>query len=584
MVRKITDAIFAESTKELFEDENRIQKVAFNMSEAAGTLLGYSLGNAAGKAIGKQQGLTQSIKNQDIPSIEGDYYSQVNNIMNNLKIMFTPMSVVYMLRDKGKPVTLDVIETGEMDAKMKTAFDTQNEEFFKKLMLNKIKLEVQRVEQMYASRILNANNKIDEILLQKKASEEEETSTMYNDFRTFLTIQDAAMNKEDDTYAGFLTKVAFIDDEVEIPLELSRPIRDYSELGLEDIETYKYAATKKTQDMVLQERLLNPSHVKKNLRIGFIADRVTFTVDGIIIAQLPIIGMNEAGYEAYQRRDIDYFKNLFMGSATGLTKKASEVLTINDVFYSSTVHPKIYYILFNNKLGSDWFTYEPEVLIKSIETEFGLTKAIAPRVVDKIFVIQNICNSTDALDNAFIFEKAIRALNSKSIDFSRWEYNLSPGELIAGLQIVDELTPTNDIFDDLSEGVMGYLASSFVLGDCRAIVPDRKIISSDLEEKFFQTLNSDINRKWSSLNADEMAYQKTIQPLSIATTIAVRKQKKYDAETVDKSLNALVKANRITDERTINLSRKTAIINLSIDMMIEQLDADLAKTREDLNI
>lgn len=583
MVRKITDAIFAESAKELYDNEDKIQKVAFNMAEAAGTLLGYTAGNAAGRAIGKQQGLTQSIKNQEIPSIEGDYYSQVNNIMKNLKIMFTPMSVVYMLRDKGKPITLDVIETGEMDAKMKTAFDTQNEDFFKKLMLNKIKLEVQRVEQMYASRILNANNKIDEILLQKKASEEE-PRTMYDDFRMFLTIQDTAMSKEDDTYAGFLTKVAFIDNEVEIPVALSRPIRDYSELGLEDIETYKYAATKKTQDMVLQDRLLNPSHIKKNLRIGFIADRVTFTVDGIIIAQLPALGMNEEGYEAFQRRDVDYFKKVFMGNATGMTKKASEVLTINDVFYVSTVHPKIYYILFNNKLGNDWFKYQPEVLIKSIEDEFGLTKAIAPRVVDKILVIQNICNSIDCLNNAFIFEKTMRALNSKSIDFSRWEYNLTPGELIAGLQIVDELTPTNDIFDDLSEDVMGYLASSFVLGECRAIVPDRKIISSELEEKFFQTLNSDINKKWSSLNSDEMMYQKTIQPLSIATTVAVRRMKKYDSEAIDKALNALTRANRINNERVINLSRKTAIINLSIDMMIEQLDANLAKTREDLNI
>lgn len=585
MRNKITDDIFRDAAQEMFS-ENPVYKVAFDMNMAASTLLGYAAGNAAGKVVGKATAqdkmLRDSLRNSRIPSLEGDYYSQIENMSSNMKVMFTPLSVVYMLKNKGKDVTIDVIETSEMDERMNDAYKEKDAEFFKNLMINKINLDAQNVELIFAKKLLNANKEL-KSRIDKKASEHNEMD-MLSEMRELYTIQRVVEKNPEGLMTRYFEKVASETENMKISLELERPIRNYSELGNTQMDIFKIA--KATEDERVQEKLLNPKYLKRKVKIGFLTDRVTFMVDDIIISQLHTIAMNEEGYKKFKGKDVKYFKDLFIkeNDNSDLVKTASEVLVTKDIFYNSLVHPKIYYIVLNNKFGKEWIEYDPEALIKVIETEFELTEPIYDRALDKILCIQNICNSNDCLTNAFIFEKAARALNSKPISFTEWEYNLSPGELVNALQIIDELTPTNDIFDDLSEKVVGYISKAFVLGECRAIIPNKKIISSDLEQRFFEILNSDINQRWSSLSAQEITYQRYIQPLSSAVVKGIRASKDYSGEAIESLLIKLAKKASITDERMINLSRQTAIVNLSIDMMLDKLDAELKDMRTLLNI
>lgn len=581
MKRKITDSIFVDAVKEMFSEE-QISKTAFDINMAASTLLGYSAGSVAGKAIAKDRMLKDSLRASDIASLEGDYYSQVDNISKKLKIMFTPISVVYMVENKGKNVTLDVIEKSEMNDRMKEAYSEKDSTFFKNLMINKIKLDIQDVEQIFSKKILNANNQLSSTV-NKEASEKDEND-MFTHMKEFYTIQRVVDKYPDKIISSLLKEASEKIDEMKVSFELERPIKNYSDLGESELNIFKIA--KSTKDEVTQNKLLNPKYIKNKIKIGFVADRVTFMIDDVIIAQMHIMSMNEEGYDRFRNKDTKYFKDLFLKEADNseLIKTAREVLEVRDIFYNSTTHPKIYYLVLNDRFGKEWLEYDPEALVKVIETEFGLTEAIYDRALDKILCIHNICNSTDCLTNAFIFEKAARALNNKPISFSEWEYNLTPGELVNALQIIDELTPTNDIFDDLSEKVVSYISKAFVIGDCRAILPNKKIISSELEQRFFEILNSDINQRWSSLNSQEMSYQRYIQPLSSAMVKGVRASNKYSPDIIESLLQSLVKKSNITDERIINLSRQTAIANLSIDMMLDEVEKELNDMRELLKI
>lgn len=583
MRNKITDDIFRDAAQEMFT-EDATYKVAFDVNMAASTLLGYATGNVAGKAIGKATAqnkiLQDSLKNSKIPSLEGDYYSQVENIATKLKVMFTPLSVVYMLDNKGKNVTIDVVEISEMDERMKKAYKEKDAEFFKNLMVNKMNLDAQNVELIFTKKMLDANKEL-KSMIDKTASE---NGDIFSEMREMYTIQRVVEKNPEGLMTRYFTKVAEETEDMKLSLELERPIKNYSELGEAPMDIFKIA--KATQDERVQEKLLNPKYLKNKVKIGFLADRVTFMVDDIIISQLHTMAMNEEGYENFRKKDTKYFKDLFIKESdnSDLIKTASEVLNVKDIFYNSLVHPKIYYVVLNNRFGKEWLEYDPEALIKIIETEFGLTEAIYDRALDKILCIQNICTTTDCLTNDFIFEKAARALNNKPISFKEWEFNLSPGELVNALQIIDELTPANDIFDDLSEKVVAYISKAFVLGDCRAIIPHNNIISSDLEQRFFEILNSDINQRWSSLNHQEIVYQRYIQPLASAVVKGVRAKGDYKSDTIEALLNTLAKKASITDERVVNLSKQTAIANLAIDIMLENIDKEYKDMRTLLNI
>lgn len=585
MRNRITDDIFKIAANEMFGDEIN-EKVAFDVNMAASTLLGFSAGNLVGKIVGKSTAekkiLRDSIKNKEIPTLEGDYYSQVENISKNLNVIFTPLSVIYTLKNKGKDVTIDVVEIEEMDSLMKEAYKNKNAEFFKSLMINKIYMDIQNVEQIFAKRMIDANREL-KSALNKQASENKELD-IYGELKEIYTIQRVLDNNPESMTTQYFAKIAEEEEDIKVSLELERPIKYYSELGNTKLDFFKIAKTMK--DSRLQEKLLNTKYLSKNVEVGFLADRVTFTVDDMVIAQLHTSAMNDEGYSEFKNKNISYFKNLFIKKAddTELNKVANEVLEVKDIFYNSLVPPKIYYIILNSRFGKEWIEYDPEALIKVIETEFELAEPIYDRALDKILCIQNLCNGNDCLVNAFIFEKAARALNHKPISFKEWEYNLTPGELINALQIMDELTPTNDIFDDLSEKVVSYISNAFVLGDCRAIVPSENIISSDLEQRFFEILNSDINQRWSSLNAQEISYQRYIQPLASAIIKGIRKNKDYQSKSIDSLLNALIKRAKITDERIINLSRQTAVINLAIDLMLAEQEDNLKSMRTTLNI
>lgn len=558
------------------EESLDFEKVAFNVNTAASMLIGFKVGNKAGQAIGKEQGKLQSLKNSDLPTLEGDYYSQIENISKNLKVLFSPVSVIYTLEDKGKKVTLDVVETTEMDENMRTAFNNKNKDYFKNLFINKMQLETQYAEIFNAKKMLsNFKNTTSKITGQTKKA-----STLYETNMEVLALQDMYKN------AGYklqeLIEKTAQGIETPVSLQLERPISKYSELG--NYEILKVA--KLTDFEYRQKNLLDRNYIVKNLRVGFVGNRVVYTIDDNIVAQLTTLHMTPEGFMKFKEKDTNFFKKLFLKQSdkTGLVKQASVAANAKELFSDSKVPIKTYYALFNKKYGTEWIDYDTEEFIKIVELDFNLDKPIPPIVLDKMFTLQNICSTNDCLENAFIFEKTCRTVNDKPVDFSEYEYNLTAVELMKALQIIDELTPNNDIFDDFTEEVMTYLTKALVVADCRCIAPNRKIISSDLEEKFFQTLNGDLNYRWATMNKMEAQYQSVIQPFVASVVNIVRKAGKYSAEAIDLAMEQVSKSFNIQDERVLTLSRDNVVTNLTLDMVLDKYDEESEESIRNLEI
>ena len=558
------------------EEEASFEKVAFDLNTAASMLIGFKVGNKAGQAIGEEQGKLQSLRNSDLPTLEGDYYSQVENISKNLKILFSPISVIYTLEDKGKRVTLDVIETSEMDENMRNAFNNKNKNYFKNLFINKMQLETQYAEMFNAKKLLtNFKNVSSKITGQTKKA-----STLYETNMEVIALQD--MYKNAGHKLQELIEKTAQNIETPVTLQLERPISDYSELG--NYEIFKIA--KLTDFEYRQKNLLDRNYIIKNLRVGFVGNRVVYTIDDNIVAQLSTLNMTPEGFTKFKSKDTNFFKKLFLKQSdkTGLVKQASVVTNAKDLFSDSKVPIKTYYALFNKKYGTEWINFDTEEFIKIIELYFNLEKPIPPIVLDKMFTLQNICSTNDCLENAFIFEKTCRTVNDKPVDFSEYEYNLTAVELMKALQIIDELTPNNDIFDDFTEEVMTYLTKALVVADCRCITPNRKIISSDLEEKFFQTLNGDLNYRWATMNPIEKQYQSVIQPFVASVVNIVRKAGKYTSDAIDLAMEQVSKSFNIQNERVLSLSRNNVVINLSLDIVLDKYDQESEESIKNLEL
>ena len=562
-MRDITELGNEENYDISVEESLNFEKVAIDIGTAAsGLIMGYNVGSKAGKILGQEKGKLEVLKQTDLPTLEGDYYSQVKNISKNLVVLFSPISVLYTLNDKGKRVTLDVVEVSEMDDRMKTAFMDKDKTFFKNLFLNKMMLETQYAESFNARRLLQNFGKLNsQVTGQKK-----EASTLYDINMEVLAMQDIYKNASYKLQALMEKTAEGI--EQNIRLELERPFDSYSDIG--DYELFKVA--KLTDDQYRQKNLLDKKYISKNLRIGFVGNRVVYTVDDNIIAQLKTMDMTPEGFVKFQAKDIPYFRKLFFKQASkvSMTKQASVITKAKELFENSKVPIKAYYTLFNKKYGTSWIDFDTEQFIKIVELDFNLDKPIPPIVLDKMFVLQNICSTNDCLRNAFIFEKTCRTINDKPVNFSEYEYNLTAVELMKALQVIDELTPNNDIFDDFTEEVMTYLTKALVVADCRCIAPNRNIISSDLEEKFFQTLNKDLTYRWGTMNQAELSYQNVIQPFTASVINIIRKAGKYDSDAIDEAIAQVSNAFKISDERVINLARQNAVINLSLDIVLDK--------------
>ena len=224
------------------------------------------------------------------------------------------------------------------------------------------------------------------------------------------------------------------------------------------------------------DKLDNARYLSKQSVVRYLPDRVLFVVDGLVVAQMSTMDMNEEGFKAFKNNDDKFFYNFFSESLgvkkpsfMDLVKEASDIESIQGLFANPVVHAELYFYLLNERI-EDWTDLDPEILIESIERNFHLEEPIHPIAVMKIWTLWLVNQEGHVgLKNIQAFEKVVRAINSKTVDFEANERNISLGELLFAMDVLENVTPEEDTYKTMSEGIGEYMVEILAQQNYRLI-------------------------------------------------------------------------------------------------------------------
>jgi RNAse (barnase) inhibitor barstar len=369
------------------------------------------------------------------------------------------------------------------------------------------------------------------------------------------------MNITDD---GTMFKIAW---------QLERPIEKYagvsSPLGI-------LGFNDKSEDI---KKYTNPSYLMERVKIGFMPDRVVFVVDDKIISTLSVMGMNEEAYSKFEAQDKGYFVKMFKSETeqglkrmkgqlppkTSFIEKKASYEGINQIFERANIHPVIYFLVLTRKYTADWITWEPAALINVLEKDFGLKEGVADIPLNKILSIQVANKSDAAYVQHHAFEKVIRSFNNKPVDFlTRQTGDMTMEDLAFGLDMLEQVTPHDDIYDNFSDNVMDHMVDILVAEESKLYYP-MSITGTKLEQDFVKELNVrllDANNENDLLNINDNAIEsKTIQENELIHNIGIDILKKL------KQMKEQYK--NIDDEQFVDVM--VGKINMPIEVYLKEL-------------
>lgn len=571
------------------------------MKVTPGAVLGSALGLTLGYKKGKKDAerkMQEELNrfNNAKPVIDGNYYQQAQHVMNNLGVVFTPFGTVYTIKDKNKNVAIDTIEIEEMNKAMKSAWKNRDGEYFKGLMLTKMYSEMQIAEQGFAKKILEMQNSND-----KTADEIEYEVSEMTDLDRFIKVAEleecfSFTGKETEEYFEKISSIQeYFEglDDVQFRLKLDRPFEKCAGV-LSGIKSCLGFGETHQSLKQMQKNLSNPSYLKNNLKVGFMPDRVIFTVDETLVSTLSLTNMNEDGYDNFQKSNSKYFKDLFVQEMKKSTNQkiaftevnhlekvasADDISTdIRDIFTKSSIHPVIYYLLLTQRLSTEWFDYDPMALVKIVESEFNLEQPLSDSALDKILSIQ-AANKSDAVYSVpHAFEKVVRAFNDKPIDFlEREDDDLDVDDFAFAIDVLDRVTPYDDIYDNFSPEVLDYIASTLAKKDSRCYAPSY-IVGSPLEPKFQEVLNEILLRVTNKFTTDDTfdaVLEKQvidrngyIHDMSSSVIKAVRRALENKNTNPALVVSEMIKKIGVPEELTIMVKREV-VKNLAVDEVLK---------------
>jgi len=511
-MRKLSDSIIKEACEEL-NVEGKLEKKALNFADFSflpGSILGSITGSIiAGNKV-KAENLQRRMEEEDRTALSGNYYNQAQNIVNNLKVVFTPFGVIYIVKDGPKETTIENINTNEMNTAMYSAWQAKDAEYFKNILLNKMQSELQFVEQMFAKKMVEKQLGINNTIKQeKKASIDFNDLTLYETLEYVSKMKDmySKQNEATEKIASLLiNEMDEREDDYVISLKLERPVEKYAFFG----EALKFMGLEVGSKDIksLQGKFLNPSHLNNRVQVGFLPDRVVFIVDNKVMSSLLAMDMNEEGFENFNKSNEGYFRNLFKEEAKkGMLriqgkippnsplmkmqeKKASfEDNDLSQIFKRNDIHPLIYYKALTKTFGDTWISWDGNALVKAIENSFNLKDGVPSIPLNKILSIE-VCNSSyTPYTSKHAFEKIIRGFTEKSVNFMEREISdITPEDLALGIDALDLVTPNDDIYDNFNHEVFSHIIEILLINNCKIFYPS-EMTDSVLKDEFYSQLN-----------------------------------------------------------------------------------------------
>lgn len=535
-----------------------IEKIAFEFDVNGANVLGSIAGSFAGSRtynhMKDKRNAKQLTAMENEQKLENDYYDNIQAILRDLKIVFTPINVVYSVNGQ----VFEIIKSGEMSPEMKDRFISKDGDYFKQLILNKMNMELQLAEQIFARKLLQPH--LPEgfkeahfltALLEKLSSEDYDLKTPANFEKTagenFIKI-----NPTLDSLRPFSKSEGFFNKMEKV----SNIVTPY---GPSVVESFS------AKDM------------KANVDVAFLPDRIVFLLDGNLVEQITVMQMNADGYEAFKKRDRDFFldffheearkiseaifkdvmeskspENIFDKEAAGdqedgetnifekitdnnedddeekseeednvvdIEKEAAsleevmasvnrawiEELAIErddfHLFYDHDAHPLVYDIILDKKIHDDWHTLELEAVLKEIELTFNLDEPINDRVIDKIATLHTIQNEEHSMfATSFSFEKFLRAMNSKTILITTFEGGIEFEELLLAIDIAKSVCG-DSVFSEFGRNVAPYVSEELFRDNIRFVSDQVYDETNGPEKEFWDEVNDFLMRKWNERDA-----------------------------------------------------------------------------------
>lgn len=537
---------------DLRRETRSIDKSAFDISVNPASLVSSITGAMVARQVVKADMLKRQMENDNTTVLQGNYYSQVQNLLQNLKIIFTPFGVVYAVKNGPKEITIETIGTDEMVTSMYQAWQRKDYDFFKNLLLNKMHSEIQFVEHEFAKNLIEKQMALQNGI-KKTASE-----IVPADDLTFIeVIEHVASIKAlyekhtegTEKLANILLSMVSDFPSYNLGWEFQRPLEKYASFA--DAISFLGLNLNSKDIRSLQGEYLNPNYLNNRVKVAFLPDRVIFSVDNKMISSLLAMDMNETAFKAFDNQNEKFFENFFKEeSKRGILRmkgklppdsdlvkknieKVAEDRSLASIFNNGNIHPFIYYLTLEKTFGNEWMNWDSYALVKSIEDEFDLKNGISDIPLNKLLSIQASNVSLISYQSYHAFEKILRSLTDKQINFTEREINdITTQDIAFGLDVLDTVTPFDNTYDNFSQETISHIISILVNNNCKLFLPS-KVLNSQEKNHFYHELNKylldEFNRvEIQGLNNDELESQiiqenEIIQKTGLAILDQVRK-------------------------------------------------------------
>lgn len=558
----------------VFGEVALLDKKAFDVSIDPANVLGALTGGYVAKRHYDKQVLDQQARQmrrqerQEGLGIEDDAFSQMQQLVQHLKIVFTPINVIYSVNNQ----TFEIIRTEEMTPMMKQAFREKDSAFFRDLLINKMNMELQLVQHALAQNVLKQKGGFQQMAQALDALDED----------TFE--KQASVVKAATAHVGEIT--------YSLNLDSIRPFTHHE--FFTDKRRFEKVASMFDHDV------LNAQDLKGKVDVGFLPDRVVYLLNGQMIEQLPLVAMNMEGIEAFRARDRRFFEQFYQTFTQqqevsdlqeAMPKQASDmqevvaenldnVLAITPIrskfrfFEDADIHPLVYHKVFETRYPN-WQEQSLEALITQIENDFKTS--VSQIVFDKIAFLRTILNPEQSIFMSdFTYEKFVRAMNGKVVDFTQMQ---------GGIELAD-LSFANDIAAILTDGenflafdnsLIEYTVNQITDEGVRSMSPLVYVADTEDETNYYRLINGLLDRVWSEADQDEdETFRQSIG--RYCYTFVHDESEHIDLYDVEGSIDALLPKAPERLRRAVSLhvgSTADAIEKLEVmrRMMIEQLDA-----------
>lgn len=588
------------------------EKVAFQLNVNPADVLGAIAGGYASNATYNKKKDQAEQAQQQSQKIENDSYSQIQNLMQNLKIVFTPINVIFSVNGQ----VFDIIQASEMNAYMKQAFVQKDDDYFRNILMNKINMELQMAEQAFSQRLLSAGGYGEQA---KEAS--------YADKQEALT--KIAEEQFDSMVKTASTGLEEINLSIDPSFDSLRPF-DKSEVFFRPSEFKKVAnifeALGHHGESHTPSQDVGIHRFNSEINVGFLPDRVVFLWNGQLVDQLSLLHMNEEGYEAFRNRDKEFFINLFKKNTVEVDKevhhpssestpppapteeedrpKSAAVIEVEDdeeyvpessntdIFQATDIHPVIYDMVLTDRYGN-WSRFEVEALMKQIEVDFKLENGIAENPFNKICALHAILHPDSAMFFApFTFEKFMRAMNSKVVFFEDWQGNLSLEDILFGLDIAKAYCG-EEVFWQMNDDVPAYVSEELMNVGIRFVNKNLYDVSNPSEKIFFDEVNGYLARKWKDFDAQGIVEEDEIEQHHVLTEQIAEIGNEVINDHLDDidmsnpyvSVQSAIRENGLVDSidfeyrgAVLSMAKESAVMNLMAALFLDFKHRELVST------